>query len=98
MNKKEIRKFFCKLHRRLFLEKNKDVGDRVLELCYKDYPEERYSDNILPPPMKAETAMSELITHLLGDDWYVMYPAGPEQIYTEAVYAIERMYHRRSSK
>lgn len=96
--KKEIHQFFRKLYRRLFSEKNENIYNRVLELCYKDHPEERYSDNIFPPPMKAETAMHELITHLLGDDWYVMYPAGPEQIYTEAVYAIECMYHRRSAK
>lgn len=75
-------------------ESVEDISKRILDLAYKDFPDQRNSDNILAPPMKAETAIDELIRYLLGEDWYVSYPASRQQIYTEAVYDIERIYKR----
>jgi len=35
-------------------------------------------DNILAPCMDAQTAVNFLIDYLIGDDWYVAYPACTE--------------------
>lgn len=72
------------------------VKKRILDLCDKDYPDykERHKDNILAPPIKATTAMNELIIHLLGKDWYVPYCCNGEQAYTEALCEIEMRYKR----
>jgi hypothetical protein len=40
---------------------------------------------ICPPPLDANKAMSILINHLLGKDWYVTMPMSREQVYSEAV-------------
>ena len=54
---------------------------------------EKYGDNgMLPPRLPAQEAMDIIKEHLLGDGWYVNYPAGAEQINTEIVYEIIRRY------
>ena len=54
--------------------------------------------NVFAPPLKAQDAMSFLIDYLLGDDWYVMYPARTEQINAEAVDAILLKYSKKYRK
>lgn len=65
-------------------ETPQETLDRIIKLTDgKDY-------GILPPPIKAQTAVYELCRFILGDDWYSVNPLGAEQINTEIVYTIER--------
>ena len=73
---------------------NNSIAKRILDLAYKDFPDHKDDNNIFAPPIKAETAMDELIRYLLGEDWYVSYSASRQQIYTEALYEIERRYKK----
>ena len=77
-------------------ESKDEIADRIFALCDKDYPDykEKHKDNILAPPIKANTAMHELIAHLLGENWYVSYSCGDEQVFTEALFEIEQKYKR----
>ena len=43
---------------------------------------------ICPPPIEAQTGLNVLISHFLGDDWYVSLPLGTKQVNTEAVLEI----------
>lgn len=47
---------------------------------------------ILAPALPAQEAMNILIDHLLGKDWYVVYPCNGEQVNTEAVCTIIENY------
>ena len=55
-------------------------------------------DNILAPCMDAQTAVNFLIDYLIGDDWYVAYPACTEQVNTEAVMFILQKFSRKYKK
>jgi len=44
------------------------------------------------PPMKAQVALDELRRYFLGDSWYVSMPENTEQVNTEIVFDIERLY------
>ena len=55
-------------------------------------------DNILAPCMDAQTAVNFLIDYLIGDDWYVAYPACTEQVNTEAVMLILQKFSRKYKK
>lgn len=50
------------------------------------------------PPMDAQVALLELKNHFLGEDWYTINPINQEQINTEIVYLIERMYPRKVNR
>ena len=54
--------------------------------------------NILAPCMDAQTAVNFLIDYLIGDDWYVAYPACTEQVNTEAVMFILQKFSRKYKK
>ncbi len=47
---------------------------------------------LCPPPTEAQAGLSILIKHFLGENWYVMMPLSPEQVNTEAIYDILRMF------
>lgn len=48
---------------------------------------------IFNPPMNAQTAVNELCSYFLGDDWYDGSGAtSPEQVNTAIVVAIEQRY------
>ena len=55
-------------------------------------------DNILAPCMDAQTAVNFLIDYLIGDAWYVAYPACTEQVNTEAVIFILQKFSRKYKK
>lgn len=55
-------------------------------------------DNILAPCMDAQTAVNFLIDYLIGDDWYVAYPACVEQVNTKAVMFILQKFSRKYKK
>ena len=59
----------------------KEFSDMVNASADMDY-------GICPPPITAEKAMSVLMDHFLGKDWYTVLPLNQEQVYTEAVYTI----------
>ena len=52
------------------------------------------TDGAKIPSMKAQTAIDELCTHILGNDWYVVDPLGVEQVNSIIVYEIERKFKR----
>ncbi len=54
----------------------------------------RLTDRERIPSMKAQTALDELCTHFLGENWYVVDPLGTEQINTIIVYEIERKFRK----
>ena len=61
--------------------------ERILNLC------EPGDFGILAPPMKAQVALNELCSYLLGDDWYDTSGAThPEQVNTAIVCAIEQQF------
>lgn len=61
--------------------------EHILSLC------EKGDFGLFAPPMKAQTAVSELCHYFLGDDWYDMSGAThPEQVNTAIVVEIERRY------
>ena len=69
-----------------FFEKPEDMQNRLYELTdKKDY-------GIIAPPTNPYVAMNELIGFFLGPGWYSMNPVSSEQVYTEALYEIERIY------
>jgi len=43
---------------------------------------------VCPKPIKAEDAMTILIDHILGVNWYVVMPLSQEQVYTQAIFEI----------
>lgn len=55
-------------------------------------------DNIFDPPTKPEIAIEFLKDYLLGEDWYVSDPLGPNQVNTEIVHEILYKYSRRYRK
>lgn len=55
-------------------------------------------DNMFPPSLSADEALNYLKDYLLGENWYVSYPAGKEQIYTEIVYSILELYSKKFKK
>lgn len=61
--------------------------ERILKLCESgDY-------GIFAPPMKAQVALNELCSYLLGDDWYDTSGAThQEQVNTAIVCAIEQQF------
>lgn len=54
--------------------------------------------DILPPGLEAQKGISFLIDYLLGEDWYVEYPASTTQINTEAVWSILAKYSKKFRK
>ena len=61
--------------------------ERILNLC------EPGDFGIIAPPMKAQVALNELCSYLLGDDWYdTSGVTNPEQINTAIVCAIEQKF------
>lgn len=61
--------------------------NHILNIC------EPIDCGILNPPMKAQTAVNELCSYFLGDDWYDASGAtNPEQVNTAIVTAIEQRY------
>ena len=55
-------------------------------------------DNILAPPMDAQTAVNFLCDYLLGEDFVIMYPASNDQANTEIVCEILHKYSKRLRK
>lgn len=55
-------------------------------------------DNILAPSINAQRGLQFLIHYLLGDNWTVNYPAGQEQINTEAIHDILYKYSKQYRK
>lgn len=77
---------------RLFKKKRREtdaeIQERLLKLCKKgDY-------GLCTPPMDAQVAVNELCRYFLGDDWYSVMSMHPEQVNTEIVYEIERIYKK----
>ena len=50
------------------------------------------------PPMKENFAISMLKNYLLGEDWFVTLPEGPEQVNTAIVHAILMKYSKEYRK
>ena len=60
-----------------------EIIDHIFSLSdQKDY-------GICPAPIDGQTALNELISYILGDDWYVTMPMGQEQVNHEALVCIE---------
>lgn len=66
--------------------RNEFDREHILSLC------EEGDFGIMPPPMKAQTALDELCRYFLGKDWYITMPVSTEQANTEIVAEIERRY------
>ena len=54
--------------------------------------------NIFPPSMDAQTAVNFLCEYLLGEDFYIPYPASRGQANTEIVWEILERYSKRFRK
>ena len=57
--------------------------------------EKHGSCGILAPATPAQEALDEIIVHLLGDKWCVLYSCSTEQANTEAVCEIIEAYKRK---
>lgn len=68
-----------------FLEKPEDMAERLYQLTDK-------KDCDVYPPTDPYKAMNEMIEFFLGPGWYSVNTISQEQIYTEALYEIERRY------
>lgn len=67
--------------------RNKLDKEHLLSICEPgDY-------GIMSPPMSAQVALHELCRYFLGDDWYDESGCtSPEQVNTNIVYTIEKLY------
>jgi hypothetical protein len=52
---------------------------------YKDFCNSKSTDNMLPSGTSDKEALDIIVTYLLGENWYVNYPASRDQANTEAV-------------
>lgn len=80
--------YMFKIFKRKKKESNEDKRKRILGLCEED------DYGIMPPPMNAQTAINELSSYLLGDDWYIVDPVNAEQANAIIVYEIEKKYKK----
>lgn len=55
-------------------------------------------DNIFDPAMRDSIAIQFLKDYLLGEDWYITDPVGPEQANTQIVYEILCKYSKKFKK
>lgn len=69
-------------------ETNEETADRIFKLT------DNKDNGLFAPAMNAQTALNELCHFFLGDDWYSVNPISTEQINTEIVYEIERVYQK----
>lgn len=56
------------------------------------------ADNMCPPPLDAQQAITFLKDYLLGEDWYSTMPMSTKQINTEIVGLILEKYSKRYRK
>jgi len=65
---------------------------------FKQMARDNDDDYDCPPSTKAQEGLAILFHHFLGDDWYSVSLMHTEQINTEAIYEILKLYPTRRDK
>ena len=70
--------------------RSEEFIEEVYRKADKDY-------GLCPPPIKAQDGLNILRDHFLGEDWYCTLSMPTEQVNTEAIHDILRLYPKKRS-
>jgi hypothetical protein len=68
------------------------------EFIDKINKDSKFDYGIFSPPTKAQDGLNILIEHFLGKEWYTVNPISQEQVNTEVIYDILRLYPKTKFK
>lgn len=79
----------------MFGSKRQREVDSIINTIIENARLQHGDCGILAPPLSSDEAMRLLVKYLLGDNWYVAYSCGQEQVNTEIVISIIQKYYKR---